>query len=134
MEAVGGRALDSGTNLPRAPLPPRAPGGIAAESLARRIDQFLASRGYTPPAAAETAGRPARAPGESGGPALAVRADTPLSSPPPDKPAEFVCEDDVRQAIRHGRKIVIGERSIVTPAARDLGEQHKLFVQAAWPR
>jgi acetaldehyde dehydrogenase (acetylating) len=110
LEAVGGRAPDSGKSLPKAPLPPRAQGGIAAESLARRIDQFLASRGYTPPAAA------------------------PLSSPPPDKPAEFVCEDDVRQAIRHGRKIVIGERSIVTPAARDLGEQHKLFVQAAWPR
>jgi hypothetical protein len=51
-----------------------------------------------------------------------------------EKPAEFVCEDDVRQAIRQGRKITIGERSIVTPAARDLGEQHRLFVQAAWPR
>ena len=38
-----------GSPLPKAPTPPRAPGGIAAESLARRIDQFLASRGYTPP-------------------------------------------------------------------------------------
>ncbi len=37
-----------GSPLPKAPTPPRAPGGIAAESLARRIDQFLASRGYTP--------------------------------------------------------------------------------------
>jgi hypothetical protein len=44
-----------------------------------------------------------------------------------------VCEDDVRQAIRQGRKIVIGERTIVTPAARDLAEQHRLLVQAAWP-
>ena len=51
-----------------------------------------------------------------------------------EKPADFVCEDDVRQAVRQGRKIVIGERTIVTPAARDLGEQHKLFVQAGWPR
>jgi hypothetical protein len=45
-----------------------------------------------------------------------------------------VCEDDVRQALRQQRKIVIGERSIVTPAARDLGEQHRIFVQASWPR
>jgi hypothetical protein len=53
---------------------------------------------------------------------------------PVEKPADFVCEDDVRQAVRQGRKITIGERTIVTPAARDLGEQHRLFVQAGWPR
>jgi hypothetical protein len=51
-----------------------------------------------------------------------------------EKPTDFVCEDDVRQAMRQGRTILIGERTIVTPAARDLGEQHKLFVQAGWPR
>jgi ethanolamine utilization cobalamin adenosyltransferase len=51
-----------------------------------------------------------------------------------ERPAEFVCEDDVRQAVRQGRKIVIGERTIVTPAARDLGEQQRVFVQASWPR
>ncbi|MCA1562759.1 MAG: hypothetical protein LC804_21650, partial [Acidobacteria bacterium] len=111
-------ALGSRAGLPKAPVPPRAPGGIAAESLARRIDQFLASRGYTPP--------PAGAPSAPPPPVI--------PAPAPEKPADFVCEDDVRQAIRHGRKIVIGERSIVTPAARDLGEQHRLFVQAAWPR
>jgi hypothetical protein len=40
----------------------------------------------------------------------------------------------VRQAVRTGRKIKVGERTIVTPAARDLAEQHKVFVQAEWPR
>ena len=44
---------------------------------------------------------------------------------PVEKPLDFVCEDDVRQAMKQGRKIVIGERTIVTPAARDLGEQHR---------
>ena len=48
----------------------------------------------------------------------------------PSKPLDFVCEDDVRQALRQGRKIVIGEETIVTPAARDFGEQHQLFVTA----
>jgi acetaldehyde dehydrogenase (acetylating) len=47
---------------------------------------------------------------------------------------DFVCEEDVRQAIRLARKIVIGERTIVTPAARDLAEAHRIFVTAAWPR
>ncbi len=115
--------------LPQAPPAPRVPGGIPAASLARRIDEFLASRGYVPPApsaeAAPPPARPAAAPGpsRSGSEPVAV-----------EKPAEFVCEDDVRQALKRGNKIVIGERTIVTPAARDLGEQHRIFVQAAWPR
>jgi hypothetical protein len=49
-------------------------------------------------------------------------------------PLDFVCEDDVRQAMKQGRKLVVGERTIVTPAARDLAEQHRVFVAAEWPR
>jgi acetaldehyde dehydrogenase (acetylating) len=125
------------TALPKAPAAPRGPGGLAAESLARRIDQFLASRGYTPPAsgAPMTTGISRT---ESPAAPAASRAEAPaaISAPPApvEKPADFVCEDDVRQAVRHGRKIVIGERTIVTPAARDLAEQHRIFVQASWPR
>jgi hypothetical protein len=36
----------------------------------------------------------------------------------------------VRNAIRAGRKLVIAERAIVTPAARDLGEEHRVFTVA----
>jgi acetaldehyde dehydrogenase (acetylating) len=46
----------------------------------------------------------------------------------------FVCEEDVRQAVRLGRKIVIGERTIITPAARDLANEHQIFVMQSWPR
>jgi acetaldehyde dehydrogenase (acetylating) len=120
--------------LPKAPPAPTLPAGIGAESLARRIDQFLASRGYTPPGtAASAAVSPEAAPRSPAEP----KRDTSTSAAPPesqDKPAEFICEDDVRQAVRQGRRLVIGERTIVTPAARDLGEQHKIFVQAGWPR
>ena len=49
-----------------------------------------------------------------------------------DTPAQFVCEDDVRAAIKAGRKVLIDEKTIVTPSARDLGESQKLFVQAGW--
>jgi acetaldehyde dehydrogenase (acetylating) len=122
------------TPLPKAPPAPRIPGGIPAEPLARRIDQFLASRGYTPPTP-DAAPPPQPAPRSTPAalpaspPAVAVQ-----SPPQSEKPSEFVCEDDVRQAVRQGRKIVIGERTIVTPAARDLAEQHRIFVQASWPR
>lgn len=116
--------------LPQAPAPPRTPGGIPAAALARRIDEFLASRGYTPPAAT-----PAPAPrAEESRPAEPVVKASTSEPARVEKPADFVCEDDVRQAVKQGRKIVIGERTIVTPAARDLGEQHRIFVQAAWPR
>ena len=100
------------------PIPPSR--GLTADSLARRIGEFLASRGYT-------AGRELRR-------AEAVSPPAGSAPPPVDQPTEFVCEDDVRQAIRAERRIVLDERSIVTPAARDLGEQHKVFIQAGWPR
>jgi hypothetical protein len=132
-------ASASAGGLPQAPAPPRMPGGIAAAPLARRIDAFLASRGYTPPAAdASGPSNVERQPDGNSGDAkaeAAARGTSPTSAGPiMEKPSDFVCEDDVRQAVRQGRKIVIGERTIVTPAARDLGEQHRVFVQASWPR
>jgi acetaldehyde dehydrogenase (acetylating) len=108
------RATADKPGLPQAPVAPKPP-GIAAESLARRIDQFLASRGYALPSA----------------PAAPAQPPKPGHAPPAtvEKPVDFVCEDDIRQAIRQNRKIVIGDRTIVTPAARDLGDQHRIFVQ-----
>jgi len=47
-------------------------------------------------------------------------------------PLDFVCEEDVRRAIQSGRKLIVSERAIVTPAARDLGEQHRIFTVAPW--
>jgi acetaldehyde dehydrogenase (acetylating) len=122
--------------LPKAPPGPRVPGGLAAESLARRIDQFLSARGYSAPGTASPASPAAASPssGRSASSGSDPDPKPPASAESVQKPVEFVCEDDVRQAVRHGRKIVIGERTIITPAARDLGEQHRTFVQASWPR
>ena len=121
--------------LPKAPAPPAVGPGIAAGPLGRRIDEFLASRGYVTP------GKPAAAPAVAEGRASEQSVSRPAPAPAPaekaatvSKPLDFVCEDDVRQAMRQGRKLVIGERTIVTPAARDLAEEHHLFVTADWPR
>jgi len=121
--------VDGGEGLPKAPGVPRET-GIAAASLARRIDEFLASRGYTPPAVAVPKG--VAAPIEASPPGSTAERHPPAASP--EKAVDFVCEDDVRQAVRQARKIVIGERTIVTPAARDLGEQYQVFIQASLPR
>src|SRR3954467_4329754 len=124
--------------LPRAPQPSREPGGIAAAPLARRIDEFLASRGYIAPVSAPRESpaappSPATIPIPPAQDALPPK-PAPTSSLPQQQSADFVCEDDVRQAVRHGRKIVVSEKTIITPAARDLGEENHVFIQAGWPR
>jgi acetaldehyde dehydrogenase (acetylating) len=42
--------------------------------------------------------------------------------------SDFVCEDDVRLAIRQSKKIYIGPGSIVTPSARDLAATNDTLV------
>ena len=101
-------------SLPK-PLSKPEPGGIPAHTLASRIDSFLESRGYRASADKEEHRRSAQA-------------------STPESPAAFVCEDDVRAAMKAGRKVLIDDKTIVTPSARDLGEAQKLFIQAGWPR
>ena len=45
------RAPDIEIELPKAPARPAPPVGISADALARRIDEFLTSKGYKAPAA-----------------------------------------------------------------------------------
>jgi len=113
--------------LPKAPARPQ-PEAISADALTSRIDQFLATRGLAP---ASAAARP-----EAGElwRDLAEAASSHEGRPQAPAVAEkFVCEDDVRLAIKQGRTLLIGERTIVTPAARDAGEAAKVFVQVGWP-
>jgi len=119
-DRIGGRSVEGAVSappsspsgsgrLPSAPERPLPPAGISADSLSRRIDEFLGSRGFK----GQTGVRPA-----------------PDSASAP--PLDFVCEEDVRLAIQAGRTLVVSERAIVTPAARDLGEQHRIFRVAPW--
>jgi acetaldehyde dehydrogenase (acetylating) len=59
-------------------------------------------------------------------------ASVPEASQPPSspQPVDFVCEADVRAAIRENRKIYIGPQTIVTPSARDLAEPSDILVFA----
>ena len=105
-----------------APAPARP--GIDPATLAQRIDAFLLTRGVMPAAGTEPA---------------QFAPEAPPAPPPPSTEAapepqaavvEFVCEDDVRQAIQDGRSIVVGDKTIVTPAARDIAESHRVFKYA----
>jgi acetaldehyde dehydrogenase (acetylating) len=116
--ASGGPALERAVQPPAAPglasgpSRPRPAPGISADALGRRIDDFLGSRGFR-----------AEAPRDP---------PTRNSAPANQTVLQFVCEEDVRLAIRAGQKLLVAERAIVTPAARDLAEQHGVFTVAPW--
>ena len=85
------------------------------------------------------------APNKSGVRSMAARTKPPPPAPEangkkaaqqPPPPADgkrvvdFVCEDDVRRAIQKGEKIYTNARTIITPAARDMGEAAEVFAKA----
>ncbi|MFA5907494.1 MAG: aldehyde dehydrogenase family protein [Vicinamibacterales bacterium] len=130
--------------LPKAPSKPQ-PESISADALTSRIDRFLATRGLAPAGVASASAR--REAGElrrdladlSAGASAKVEAaygregGPKAPEAPAGEPEKFVCEEDVRLAVRDGRKLLIGERTIVTPSARDAGEAAKVFLHAGWP-
>jgi acetaldehyde dehydrogenase (acetylating) len=73
------------------------------------VDRFLAARRAAAPGGAEST------------PAPAAAAPAPAT-------VDFVCEDDVRRAIREGRRIHLAARAIITPSARDLAARHDVLV------
>jgi hypothetical protein len=161
-ESRAGDAEDVSVRPYDLPSPPRRPpvsNGIQATALSRRIDQFLAARGYQTSAnvgvgseGPSTAVRPRsdRAPTDvrtdtdrrqtevrlesdrSGRESDRSRTDVSQQSDFSQTPLDFVCEEDVRRAIQSGRTLTVSERAIVTPAARDLGEQHRIFRVTPW--
>ena len=98
--------------------------GVSPEALTRKIDQFLGARGYKMTGAGPEVPlplSPAPQPVPPQAPAETHLASAVLS------PLDFVCEEDVRAAVRAGRKLMVAERAIITPSARELGEEHKIF-------
>jgi acetaldehyde dehydrogenase (acetylating) len=90
------------------------------------VDQFLSSRRVTRSVGCQTC---------QAAPTCPRLLPEPPAEPPKIAAAEvtivdFVCESDVRDALRDSRKIYIGARSIITPAARDLADRHDILVQA----
>ena len=118
-----------------APPPPPAPTpAVIPSPAAEVVDRFLASRRGSSVASSPvrlSASSPPPVASSPPAPVACSPLPLPASSPgaatspaPPAPPVEvvpFVCEADVRQAMREGRKIYIASKTIVTPAARDLG-------------
>jgi acetaldehyde dehydrogenase (acetylating) len=107
--ARSGQADSSSVRPGRLPQGPQTPqsAGIQASAVSAQVENLLAGRVGVPQPPS-----PAAAP-------TVVR---------------FVCEEDVRQALALGRTILIDDRTIVTPLARDLGEARKVLITAGLTR
>jgi acetaldehyde dehydrogenase (acetylating) len=115
-----------------------APGPASTAAVAAQVvDRFLGSRRTVPSGPASAPSCPVReCPCGQEGEQPSEPAAEGAHAPPPGteipKPevavVDFVCENDVRMAIQQGRKIYIGRKTIVTPAARELADQHDILV------
>jgi acetaldehyde dehydrogenase (acetylating) len=105
--------------------PTRQGGGSVTDrsEIAAAVERYLARRSVTSSAVTNPAT-------STPSPAPSAPAATPAPPPAAAEPTlvDFVCEDDVRQAIRDSRKIFIGPKAIVTPSARDLAGPHDILV------
>ncbi len=117
---------DKAAGVRPAAVPARsaAPAGISADALSRRIDDFLGSRGFKPEASGSSSGVDQMQ--------SRSRSDADQTAVGSLAPLDFVCEEDVRLAMQAGRKLVVSERAIVTPSARDLGDANRVFSVAPW--
>ncbi len=133
---------------------------IDKAALIAAVERYLAQKGITvggktveaAVAAALPAALPAPAPAPSCGcsankpaalPAAAASASAPTPAPTPAPPpaipapkiqiVDFVCEADVREALARKKKIFIGPKTIVTPAARDAASRDEVLVMAERP-
>ncbi|HEX2270498.1 MAG TPA: hypothetical protein VHH35_13215, partial [Pyrinomonadaceae bacterium] len=111
---------------------------IDRQEIAAIVDRFLAGKRVEAPVASPSPLPKPEVEAEAGSmyTAPAPPVVEPVSKPKPqpstngNKAAvEFVSEDDVRRAIQKGDKIYINSKTIITPAARDLGEPAEVFAK-----
>jgi acetaldehyde dehydrogenase (acetylating) len=109
------------------------------------VEKYLASRGVTTAPSSNVAGivdrflsekkaaggsRSSSSGGTGGSPVQWTAGDPPAPPAPTPPIASFVCENDVREAMQSSRKIYVGPKTIITPSARDLGDQFGILVLA----
>ena len=140
--AVGVQPAVSATQPARTNEPAIAGGKIDRQEIAAIVDRFLAGKRVDAPAPASAPLPKPEIEIEAGSmysappPPVAAPVSEPVSKPKPpastngNKAAiDFVSEDDVRRAIQKGEKIYVNAKTIITPAARDLGEPAEVFAK-----
>jgi acetaldehyde dehydrogenase (acetylating) len=150
-----GASTASTASVSSSPPPARQPqpvagqaGKINREEIAAIVDKFLANRTpdelptrriapqpAPPPVEAEAGSMyvgPSQRSSQGNGESTPARPAAPpaTASANGNKTVDFVSEDDVKRAIQKGEKIYINAKTIITPAARDIGEPAEVFAKA----
>ena len=111
--------------------PKRSP--VKREEIAAIVDSFLSKKlaeQPTPqPEPAAAAQTPVATPVESPVRTIIHELRPQSDNGAKPSPVDFVSEDDVRRAVQKGEKIYITAKSIITPSARDLGEEKEIFAR-----
>jgi hypothetical protein len=141
--AVSAQTVSTQPQPAKTSVPPRQPavagGKINREEIAAIVDRFLAGRrpDEMPPQAPEPEAGSMYAGSRQSISDTGVngRSETKATTSAANRSAngsravDFVSEDDVRRAIQKGEKIYINGRTIITPAARDIGEPAEVFAK-----
>ena len=138
--AAGVQPVTTASAPTRAAEPAIAGGKIDRQEIAAIVDRFLAGKRVEAPAASPLPKPEIEAEAGSMYTAPPPPPAEPVSKPQPrpEVPAsmngnkavvDFVSEDDVRRAIQKGDKIYVNSKTIITPAARDLGEPAEVFAK-----
>jgi len=101
------------------------------EDIAAIVDSFLSKKMAETPLPAAEKPEPVKV-DPPATPKAVVHEITPenaVQKPVPIATVDFVSEDDVRRAIDKGEKIYISKKTILTPSARDLGEERDVFAR-----
>jgi acetaldehyde dehydrogenase (acetylating) len=130
---------------PAAPAP-NTPEPLSDDAISTLVDRFLAERNLSAkqpraaspvpaelpkapkPVESQPAPKAASEPAAKAAPAPAP--ETNKTSTNGHHPIDFVCEEDVRRALRDKQKIYVNAKTIITPAARELGDANEIFAKS----
>jgi acetaldehyde dehydrogenase (acetylating) len=102
----------------------------AGEAIAALVDRFISARRQSPEIKepvkeSTTNNRPEPVPPAA--PPVSVDKNIDKSESNGHRAVDFVCEADVKHALAAGEKIYVNAKTIITPAARELGEPQDVF-------
>ncbi len=100
------------------------------EDIAAIVDSFLSKKMAEMPAPEPPKRQPPQQPkAEVKTIVHEITPENAVQKPVPIATVDFVSEDDVRRAVESGQKIYISKKTILTPSARDLGEEKEVFAR-----
>ena len=97
------------------------------EAIAALVDRFISARRQTPEIKETAMNNPPQAAPPAPPAPSAPPASVDKSESNGHRAVDFVCEADVKQAMASGEKIYVNAKTIITPAARELGESREIF-------